>query len=377
MITDSQRRRHAVVQITPYYPPHLGGMENVAQCLAQLLSVRHDVEVLTTTCGSGDAPVRENNAGVRVRRFPGISVAHTPLSLGLVLRLLKVDRRSVVHVHIAQAFVPEAVLLTSALRRRPYIAHFHLDVDPSGPLGVLLNAYKRSILGPFLRRAAAVIALSDQQADFLESRYRIRRGRIAVIPNGVSPTFYRAATDSDRPNITKRVPRLLFVGRLNPQKNLPRLIDAMTHVSTDVELVIVGDGELRDDLARRIHRLGLTGVRLVGPARGDELVRWYRWADAFVLPSDKEGMPLVLLEAMAAGLAVIATDAPGTREVVDGVGLLTERNPESLGSAIERVAGDPDLLSSLSSRSAARGLHFRWDAAVTRLEHIYDSVAVK
>jgi glycosyltransferase involved in cell wall biosynthesis len=151
----------------------------------------------------------------------------------------------------------------------------------------------------------------------------------------------------------------------------------MTHVSSEVELVIVGDGELRNDIARRIHRLGLTGVRLVGPARGVELVRWYRWADAFVLPSDKEGMPLVLLEAMAAGLAIIATDAPGTREVVDGVGLLTQRNPESLGSAIERVAADPDLLSNLSARSAARGIEFRWDTAVTELERLYDSVAIK
>jgi glycosyltransferase involved in cell wall biosynthesis len=170
---------------------------------------------------------------------------------------------------------------------------------------------------------------------------------------------------------------MLFVGRLNAQKNVPRLVDAMTHVSSEVELVIVGDGELRDDIARRIHRLGLIGVRLVGPARGVELVRWYRWADAFVLPSDKEGMPLVLLEAMAAGLAIIATDAPGTREVVDGVGLLTERNPESLGSAIERVAADPDLLSNLSARSAARGIEFRWDARVTELERLYDSVAIK
>ncbi|MDT5058120.1 MAG: hypothetical protein QOF66_6486 [Mycobacterium sp.] len=377
MMTGPLRRRHAVVQITSFYPPHLGGMENVAQSLAELLAVRHDVQVMTTTCGSGHAPVRENRAGVQVRRFAGFSVAHTPLSLGLALRLLTVDRRSVVHVHVAQAFVPEAVLLTSALRRRPYIAHFHLDVDPSGPFGVLLNTYKRWILGPFLRRAAVVIALSDQQADFLKSRYGVHRDRITVIPNGVSPSFYRPAAGSDQPIAKRPVPRMLFVGRLHAQKNVPRLVEAMTHVSSEVELVIVGDGELRDDIARRIHRLGLTGVRLVGPARGVELVRWYRWADAFVLPSDKEGMPLVLLEAMAAGLAIIATDAPGTREVVDGVGLLTQRNPKSLGAAIERVAADPDLLSKLSARSAARGIKFSWQASIIELERLYDSVAIK
>jgi glycosyltransferase involved in cell wall biosynthesis len=295
----------------------------------------------------------------------------------LAVRLLTVGRQSIVHVHVAQAFVPEAVLVTSALRRRPYIAHFHLDVDPSGPFGVLLNTYKRRILGPFLRRAAAVIALSDQQASFLVSRYGVHRDRITVIPNGVNPSFYRPLASIDQPIAKGRMPRLLFVGRLDAQKNVPRLVDAMTHVSTEVELVIVGDGELRDEIARRIDRLGLTRVRLVGPARGGELVRWYRWADAFVLPSDKEGMPLVLLEAMAAGLAIVATDAPGTREVVQGVGLLTQPNPESLGAAIERVAADPDLLSNLSARSATRGIEFHWDASIRDLERLYDSVAVK
>jgi glycosyltransferase involved in cell wall biosynthesis len=170
---------------------------------------------------------------------------------------------------------------------------------------------------------------------------------------------------------------MLFVGRLHAQKNPARLIDALTHVSSNVELVLVGDGELRDEIASRIDRLGLTNVRLVGPARGAELVRWYRWADAFVLPSEKEGMPLVLLEAMAAGLAIIATDAPGTRDVVGSAGLLTELNPESLGAAIERVASDRDLLCDLSARSAALGKNFQWDASITELEHLYDSVAIK
>ena len=372
-----QRRRHVVAQVTAYYPPHLGGVENVAQTVAELLAERHDVQVITTTCGSEHAPVRENKGGVQVRRFAGFSVAHTPLSLGLALRLLMVGRQSIVHVHIAQAFVPEVVLLTSVLRRRPYIAHFHLDVDPSGRFGGLLHNYKRWILGPFLRRAAAVIALSGQQAGFLESHYGVHRDRITIIPNGVNPSFFPPPAGTDEPISEPRVARMLFVGRLDAQKNVPRLIDAMTHVSSELELAIVGDGELRDEIAGQIDRLGLTGIRLVGAQRGPELVKWYRWADVFILPSDKEGMPLVLLEAMAAGLAIIATDAPGIREIVDGVGLLAALNPESLGAAIERVAADPDLLSNLSTRSSTRGIDFQWNAGVTELERLYDSVAIR
>ena len=187
----------------------------------------------------------------------------------------------------------------SILRRRPYIAHFHLDVDPSGRLGVLLAGYKRWILAPFLRQAAAVVALSPQQADFLESHYRVEPERITVIPNGVHPRFYRARDRSESQSAPTHKLRLLFVGRLEEQKNVLRLVDAMADVSAEVELVIVGDGELRDEISRRIEVLGLTGVRLVGAARGNQLVQWHCWADAFVLSSDKEGMPLVLLEAMA------------------------------------------------------------------------------
>ena len=376
-MSGAQLRRHAVIHVTGFYPPHLGGMEKVAQSLAQLLAKRHDVNVITTSCGSGNAPARETECRVKVRRYGGISVAHTPVSVGLALRLLMMRRRSIVHVHVAQAFVPEVVLLTSALRRRPYIAHFHLDVDPSGPFGVLLNSYKRWVLGPFLRRAAAVIALTNHQADFLESHYGVDRSRITVIPNGVDSDFYALSTCGGGPASKPHVPRMLFVGRLDAQKNVLRLVDAMSHVSSEVELVIVGDGEFRNEIAARINRLGLSQIRLVGAARGAELMRWYRWADVFILPSDKEGMPLVLLEAMAAGLAIVATDAPGTREVVDGVGLLTQRNSESLGAAIERVAADPDLLSNMSTRSAGRGLEFRWDASVTELERLYDSIVIQ
>src|SRR2546423_7324716 len=96
-------RRHTVVQIASFYPPHLGGVESVARTLAELLAERHTVEVVTTTCGSEGAPTREfTTGGVYVRRFRGKTVAHTPISLGLALRLFSLPRRSIVHAHVAQ-----------------------------------------------------------------------------------------------------------------------------------------------------------------------------------------------------------------------------------------------------------------------------------
>jgi glycosyltransferase involved in cell wall biosynthesis len=366
--------RHLVVHVAPFYPPRLGGMERVAQTLAELLAERHDVEVLTTSCGSGGAPRRERRGTLRISRCWGMELAHTPLSPGLVARLLATPRRAIVHAHVAQAFLPEVVWLTSALRRRRYLIHFHLDVDASGRFGGLLPAYKRFVFGPVLRRAAAVIALSDEQADFVISHYRVRRNRVTIVPNGVSPSFYVGEEREDAQR-TMAPLRLLFVGRLDAQKNVIRLLDAITHVSAPVELVLVGDGEQRDLIEEHLRTLGLHNVRLVGAAAGAGLLAWYRWADAFVLPSDKEGMPLVLLEAMAAGLAIISTDVPGSRELVDGVGLLADPRPDALGEAIQRVATDPELLGKLSALSAEQGPSHSWNERITDLERLYDHIA--
>src|SRR6185436_2062177 len=115
---------------------------------------------------------------------------------------------------------------------------------------------------------------------------------------------------------------LLYVGRLSPQKNVARLLDAVARTRRPLRLTVVGDGEQRTMLERRARDLGLTDVVFAGPRLGTDLRDAYAAADAFVLPSDREGMPLVALEAMAASLPIIATDVPGNTELLGAVGLL-------------------------------------------------------
>jgi glycosyltransferase involved in cell wall biosynthesis len=366
--------RYAVAHVVPSYPPRLGGMERVAQAMAEHLAARHDVEVLTTSSGAAGSPRRERHGGLTVRRYAALDVAHTPLSPGLALRLLTLPRSTIVHAHVANAFLPETVWLGSWLRGRPYVLHFHLDVDATGRLGRLLPAYKRRVLGPVLRRAARVIALSAAQAEFLVDRYGVDRERVVVIPNGVAGTGFRTAGPEPARQPGEPL-RLLFVGRLDAQKNVSRLVDAVRAVPSPVELVVVGDGEQRELVERRAA--GLPNVRLVGAHTGDGLQRWYRWAEAFVLASDREGMPLVLLEAMAAGLALVSTDVPGSREVVQDVGLLAEPTAEALGAAIERLASDRDLLARLAARSVAQAPRYSWGERIAELESVYDGVAAE
>jgi glycosyltransferase involved in cell wall biosynthesis len=361
-----------VVQVTLFYPPHLGGVERVAQTLAELLSEHRDVLVLTTTCGAEGAPRAERSGRLTVRRARGVEAAHTPISPGLALELLRLPRDAVVHAHLGQAFLPEITWLTSRLRRRRYILHFHLDVDQSGRMGRVLPAYNRFVLGPVLRRAAGVIVLSEEQASFIAEEYRVERGRITVIPNGVPPAFFLERPSE--PDAGDGPLRLLSVGRISVQKNVPRLLEAMARVDAPVELVLVGDGDERPRVEQLIEQLGLTNVRLVGAAHGAALLEWYRWGQAFVLSSDKEGLPLALLEAMAAGLPIVATDVPGTHEMLTGYGILTGLEPAELAAGITRLAEDPALRAELAERGRAHAEANSWRDRAADVERTYGLV---
>ncbi|MFC7218046.1 glycosyltransferase family 4 protein [Streptomyces polyrhachis] len=361
-----------IYQITPYYPPHLGGLERVVSHLAaQQAAAGHDVRVLTTDIGAGSAPRRDRGGPLRVRRHRAVEVAHTPLAPGLLGSLLRAPRGAVLHLHSAHAVLPELVALSALLKRRRFLLHFHLDVDASGRFGRLLPAYKKHVFGRVLRAAAGVIVLNAAQGDFVHRAYRVARERIHLVPNGVSSSYFRPV----RPDPQHPL-RLLYVGRLSVQKNVGRLLEAMSLLTRPVELRIVGDGELRPELEAQAARLGLAGVEFAGPLFGDELVRAYAEADAFVLASDKEGMPLVVLEAMAAALPVVATDVPGTRELLDGVGLLAAPDPAPLAAAVDRLAAEPGLRRELAGRSAAAARAYTWETVAAQVEKVYAEAGV-
>ncbi|MGV9322680.1 glycosyltransferase family 4 protein [Streptomyces sp. NPDC003660] len=355
-----------IVQITPYYPPHLGGLERVVSHLAREQAKQHDVRVLTTGLGSAGAPRTAVEDGVMVHRHRAVEVAHTAITPGLAAHVARLPREAVLHLHCAHALLPEAVALAARLRGTRFVLHFHLDVDASGPLGALLPYYKKHVFGRVLRSAAGVIALTDEQAAFLTETYRIPADRVHVVPNGVAETYFMP------PRVPEPGPLdLLYVGRLDAQKNVARLLDALSLTHQDVRLRIVGDGELRGRLESQADRLGLRNVEFSGGLHGADLVKAYADADAFVLPSDREGMPLVVLEAMAAGLPVIATDVPGTRELVSGTGVLAAPEPAALAEAVDSIAADQPRRARLALASTERARAHSWGTVARLVEGVY------
>ncbi|MEY9893157.1 glycosyltransferase involved in cell wall biosynthesis [Catenulispora sp. MAP12-49] len=372
-------KRRRIVQVTPNYPPLLGGLERVVQILATRLAARHDVSVVTTDNRAGGAPRRAVEAGgVKVLRHRSLTVAHTSLAPGMFGSLLRIRPGTVIHLHCATAVVPEQVWLSARMRGLKYILHFHMEVDASGPLGRLLPYYKTHLFGRVVRGAAGVIVLTESQRDFLAERYGVDRTKVYVVPNGVAEEFFlpprppraepAAGSESDPL-------RLLFVGRLDIQKNVARLLDAMAQVDEPVRLRLVGDGDLRQDLLTQAARLGLGDrVEFVGRKHGDDLLKEYADAELFVLPSDREGMALVVLEAMAAGLPVLATAVPGNIETVEGAGVLAEPDPQALAAAIDTLARDRSALAAAAAAGAARVADSRWDQVVAAIEDVYEQV---
>ena len=374
-------RRRRVVQVAPNYPPLLGGVERVVQILATRLAARNDVSVVTTDNQADGVPRRAvEEGGVRVRRHRSLTVAHTSLAPGMFGSLLRVPRGTVIHLHCATAVVPEQVWLSARIRGQKYILHFHMEVDASGPLGRLLPFYKTHLFGRVVRGAAGVIVLTESQRDFLAERYGADPAKVHVVPNGVAEEFFlppRAAAAEPMTGSEPDPLRLLFVGRLDVQKNVARLLDAVAQVSEPVRLRLVGDGDLRRDLQAQAARLGLDDrVEFVGRRHGEDLIKEYADADLFVLPSDREGMALVVLEAMAAGLPVLATAVPGNIETVEGAGVLAEPTPQALAAAIDALARDRPALAAPAAAGAARVADRHWDQVVAAVEDVYEQVGL-
>ncbi|CAL8968646.1 D-inositol-3-phosphate glycosyltransferase [Propionicimonas sp. T2.31MG-18] len=154
--------------------------------------------------------------------------------------------------------------------------------------------------------------------------------------------------------------RILDVGRLVPEKGAPVLLDAVSLLverGVPVEVRLVGSGDLGEDLARTITSRGLSDVvTLVGPVGQDEILSEYHWADVFCLPSFQEGLPVVLMEAMATCLPVVTSTINGIPELVrDGANgyLLPPGRADLLADALERLAADPALRASLGERARA------------------------
>jgi glycosyltransferase involved in cell wall biosynthesis len=227
------------------------------------------------------------------------------------------------------------------------------------------DIYHESVRPDDLRRkladASAVVTVSDYNLEYLRAEYGEAAARVRRIYNGIDLERFPYSAPRDRP------PMVVYVGRLVEKKGLPDLIDACAMLAArgkTLECGIVGAGELEAELAERIARLGVgSTVRLLGPRPQAEVIRLIREASAVAAPcvigedGNRDGLPTVILEAMALGTPCVSTDVTGIPEVVrhGETGLIVpQHDPAALADALERLASDSALRVSLAVRARER-----------------------
>ncbi|MBI3978215.1 MAG: glycosyltransferase family 4 protein [Chloroflexi bacterium] len=249
----------------------------------------------------------------------------------------------------------------------------------------LLTAESRRYYGQVeraVRSADAVVAVSRSTGDDLLRFFGIAARKIAVIPEAADP-FFQPRPAGDRtpaPGLPSGAPYVLFVGTLEPRKNLPTLLKAFQRLRASgrsERLVLAGrPGWLAGDLAGLVQSLGLAdAVHFTGPISIEDLRALYWHAGALALPSFHEGFGLPAVEAMACGTPVVASRAGALPEVVGDAGLLVDpADAIGLAEALGRVLEDRHLRDALRQRGFSQAGSFSWERTALETYDLYARV---
>jgi glycosyltransferase involved in cell wall biosynthesis len=234
-----------------------------------------------------------------------------------------------------------------------------------------------------LRRATRVIAVSEATRTDLEARFPFLEGRVTVVYEGVDPGFHcpadPAAVRAFRERHGLDRPYILFVGSIEPRKNLPRLFRAFERVVREQGLPhdLVLCGPLGWRYGPSVHAWESSPLRArmrrPGVVPAGELPLWYAGADLLAYPSLSEGFGLPPLEAMARGTPVVTSDCSSLPEVVGDAALTAPpRDVAAIAGAIGRVLTEPALADDLRARGLARVRRFSWDEAARGTIAVYE-----
>lgn len=379
-----------VAMLTATYPPYRGGAGTVAQNLARGLAARgHEVEVRTAAGQGGAGEGVGEEDGVLVRRErPRFAIGNAPLLTGLT-RLAGFD---VVHLHLPFMFGAEALLAARAPRRRrvALVASYHNLLVGEGARAPIFRAYEATVGRAIVRHADRVCVVSRAHAEtvpYLAALARRRAERVVELPNGVDLEAF-APGDGSAARAQIGVPPdavvAVYVATLDRAHHLKRpdlAIAALAAASDErLHLVMVGGGESEPELRSRASAAGVAErVHFAGEADHTRLPALLRAGDVFLLTSDLESFGIVLVEAMACGLPVIASDLPGVRAVVragEHGELVPPGDAGAFAAALDRLAAaGPDRRAELGRAGRAHAeAHYGWPGIVKRIEDIYAEV---
>jgi phosphatidylinositol alpha-mannosyltransferase len=360
-----------------YYPRYGGVTEHVHHTALELRRRGHDVTIITSHFRRGETTSASGIERVGYNILIPFNRAFVDITVGLTLRqelrrVFKVHDFDLIHTHNPNA--PSLPVLAVQVATCAQVGTFHTTAGRS-----FLQDVWQPYLARTVERLDARIAVSKTAEASAALYYP---GDYQVIPNGVDVARF---SPDVRPFEEWRQPdqvNLLFVGRLDPRKGLQYLIAAMPEVLERTRgrarLLIIGDSYLRARFEAMVPAVARPHVRFLGHVPSHDLPRWYATGDIFVSPaSGNESFGIVLVEAMAAGRAVVASDIPGYRSVItpgeDGV-MFPPGDVSALGRALVALIEDPARRQRLAERGRQRALDFAWPRVTDQIEAVYRQV---
>ncbi len=362
--------------------PARGGMKNHLLSLLKLGD--KNIFEPSVACPPGDMAREIADLGVRVVPIPlvgELSPRSDWQSLRILVDTLLAENITIMHAHSSKAGL--VARLAARMARTPVVfmtAHNSIFYEfwPSWKKNIF--AYCERLLARYTHR---ILTVSETLRQELLIKERLHPDRVVTIPNGIDPTPFCREVDR------RAVLRLLglpplgqlvgTIARLAPQKGVSYFLQAAAVLCRDcqVNFVVVGDGPLRQALEEESRTLGLDG-RLFFVGERADIPQILAAMDIFVLPSITEGLPLTILEAMAAGKPVVATRVGGLPEVIlDGeTGLLVPpRDPHALAQALARLLSDRRQAVEMGQKGRQRVMeHFTVTVMVRQIEEQYKSV---
>ena len=361
-----------------YYPKPGGVTEVVHYTAAELRRLGHDVTIITTSYNSGG---KREPGIIRIGRnilFPA-NGAWTNVTAGWRLRrqleeIFRRERFDIIQTHCPLVPTLPALTILADRSGAKLVGSFHAAAEKN-----FLYALLRPLIEWWAQRLDHRIAVSEPARDFVSKYFP---GRYEIIPNGIDSTRFHPDIDPVE-GLRDGKLNILFVGRMDRRKGLPYLFKALPIIQRSiprlVRLILVGEGNLRRKVMPRPVSLGGAEIMAVGRVDAELLPRYYASADVFCAPATgRESFGIVLLEAMAAGVPIVASDIPGFRRVVtrgrDGI-LTAPGSPEEIADAVARIASDSAMAARMIAAGREKALSYDWRSITVRLEESFRRIA--
>jgi phosphatidyl-myo-inositol alpha-mannosyltransferase len=364
-----------IALVCPYDWSRPGGVKDHVENLAAHLGDDHEVRILAPASEPvDDLRVEPSGRPLPVRYNRSVApVALSPLSGRHILASLEDYAPHITHVH--EPVAPTVSAAVSAFADGPLVGTFHTWSDRR-----LLYRSVAPLARRVVHRLAVRIAVSPAAQQYAAGALRVPAGTFQVVPNGVDvPRF--AAAEPLPELIDPERPLILFVGRLEPRKGLDVLIRGFLRLRVTVpraRLCIVGDGPERDRCQQMVPASIRPDVLFVGRVSHADLPRYHASADVFASPATGgESFGIVLLEAMAAGLPVVASDIPGYRTVMrDGRQgrLVPSGDGIVLAECLEALIHNERLRGAMADEGRVTAARYDWPVVGARIAAIYREV---